>query len=166
MNHLILEHSPLSSNCLIFFRLISDGPKISRKISVFEPAQLWDEFLRKESVFFYTFRTLLWSWWITIRKLNPCFITFIITHVSGKWTPKSWVIWSWVRLSQLIGSWLLACMKSWRWNRAATERFFLDSVASSSTACWKNYGWSLLISWLINEGSVIPVTQFTQETSS
>ena len=142
-------------------------PKSSQKISVFELAQIWDEFLRKEAVLvFFEFFTLLQSWRIAIKKLNLCIIPCILTHVSRKWTPKNWVIWSWVRFSQFIGSWLLACMKYWIWDRAATGCFFLDSVAASSTACGKNYGRSLLIYWLMNEGTFIPVTPVTKEISS
>ena len=75
--------------------------------------------------FFSNFCTLLQGWWIAISKLNLCLIPCILTHVSRKWTQNFWGIWSWVTSPQLIGSWLLACMKSWRWYRSATERFFL-----------------------------------------
>ena len=53
-------------------------------------ARIWYEPLIEEYVFvsFTTSHTLIRSWWISISKIYHFFITFKLTHVSRKMTPK------------------------------------------------------------------------------
>ena len=66
---------------------------------------------RRSCNFSTTSHTLLWSWWIATSKLYLFFITWILTHVSRKTTPKifshviiskvlifDWVVLTWIQV--------------------------------------------------------------------
>ena len=88
MNHLILENSPFSLNCLLSLERFLMAQTFPENICFLNLYSFGIKSWEKKLSFFWTFCTLLWGWWIAIRKLNLCLIPLILTHVSLKWTPK------------------------------------------------------------------------------
>ena len=136
---------------MLFSRLISGCPNVSRKISIFELAHIWYDPLTEDDVFvFTTYYTLIWSWWIVIGKLCLLFIPWNITHVSRK---TIWKILSHVIISKVLPFYhaVLTCVHEVLEMSHSRNRTFTLGISSRFLHCMSKTFWYITSSILFDE---------------